>query len=112
MTDGAFCVQIVNQFQTTAIHSSFYQATAFGHASGCSVIECRFPRLLLNVGQFSLRTCLIEPSGQIYEILDGICSFEVVRIDKTQLFGWRPEICIYHEEHAWKAVDVTSSLDI
>jgi lipopolysaccharide transport system ATP-binding protein len=110
--DCAFCVQIVNQFQITVIHSSFYQDTTFGAGSGCSVIECQFPRLLLNVGQFDLRTCLIEPTGQIHEILDGICSFEVVRIDKTQLFGWRPEICIYHEEHAWKAVDVTSNLDV
>ena len=27
MTDGAFCFQIVNQFQTTVIHSSFYETS-------------------------------------------------------------------------------------
>ena len=112
MTNGAFCFQIVNQFQTSVIHSSFYQAPTFGAASGCSVIECHFPGLLLNVGQYDLRTCLLEPAGHIYEILDGICQFEVIRIDKTQLFGWRPEICTHFEEHAWTAVDVTSNLDI
>jgi lipopolysaccharide transport system ATP-binding protein len=111
MIGGAFCFQIFNQFQTAVIHSSFYQGPSFG-SPGCTILECHFPRLLLNVGQFELRTCLIEPSGRIYEILDGICSFEVIRIDKTQLFGWRPDICSYHENHAWNAVDVTSNLDI
>jgi lipopolysaccharide transport system ATP-binding protein len=103
MTDGAFCFQVVNQFQTTVIHSSFYQSMTFCTA-GCSVIECHFPRLLLNVGQFELRTVVLETAGHFYEILDGICSFEVIRVDQTQLFGWRPEICIYHEEHAWRAL--------
>ena len=110
MTLGAFCIQVVNQFQTTVIHSSFYQATTFGLA-GCSVIECRFPRLLLNVGQFSLRTVVLETTGHFYEILEEICSFEVIRLDKTQLFGWRPEICVYHEEHVWKAVDYKPDCD-
>jgi hypothetical protein len=54
---------------------------------GCSVLVCRFPRLLLNVGHFHLRTWLQEPpGGDIYETLDGICYFEVVRISETH-FG-------------------------
>jgi lipopolysaccharide transport system ATP-binding protein len=109
MMNGAFCFQIVNQFQTTVIHSSFYQASTFGTAA-CSVLECRFPRLLLNVGQFDLRTVILETAGQFYEILDGICSFEVIRIDKNQLFGWRPEICVYHDEHAWKTAEGAGDL--
>ena len=45
------------------------------------------------------------------ENLDGICSFEVIRIDfRLKLFGWRPEICVYHEEHAWKDLGITSDL--
>ena len=62
MTNGAFCFQVVNQFQTTVIHSSFYQVSTFG-AAGCSIIECTFPKLLLNVGQFELRTVILETSG-------------------------------------------------
>jgi lipopolysaccharide transport system ATP-binding protein len=112
MTDGAFCFQIFNQFQTSVIHSSFYQVDTFRDAGGCSVVECRFPELLLNVGQYDLRTCLLETAGQIYEILDGICPFEVIRLDKTQLFGWRPEICTHFEEHAWEAVDAACSSEV
>jgi hypothetical protein len=112
MASGAFCFQIVNQFQTPVIHSSFYQTKTFGHAPGVSVIECHFPMLRLNVGQFDIRTCLLESTGHIYEILDGICAFEVIRIDRSQLFGWRPEICTYQEEDAWKTVDVKSQLEM
>ena len=112
MADGTFCFQIINQFQSSVIHSSYYQETKFGATLGCSVIECHFPRLLLNVGQYYIRTCVQETAGNVYETLDGLCTFEVIRIDKTQLFGWHPELCTYHEEHAWKAVDFGSSLEI
>ena len=73
MLHGCFCFQIFNQFQTPVIHSSYYHGTTFGNSPGCSVLVCRFPRLLLNVGHFHLRTWLQEPpSGDIYETLDGI----------------------------------------
>jgi lipopolysaccharide transport system ATP-binding protein len=106
MLHGCFCFQIFNQFQTPVIHSSYYHGTTFGNSPGCSVLVCRFPRLLLNVGHFHLRTWLQEPpGGDIYETLDGICYFEVVRISETQFWGWRPEVCAYHDQHAWIAVN-------
>ena len=115
MIHGCFCFQIFNEFQTPVIHSSYYHGTTFGDIPGCSVIVCRFPRLLLNVGRFHLRTWLEDqsiPGGDLYETLDGICTFEVVRLDQTQWGGWRPEACAYHEEHTWAAVDVTSDSEV
>jgi lipopolysaccharide transport system ATP-binding protein len=112
MSDGTFSFQIFNQFQTPVIHSSYYQETKLGSTAGYSVIECRFPRLLLNVGQYTIRTVVQETAGNLYEVLDGLCAFEVVRIDKTNLFGWRPETCAYHEDHGWKEIDPTDKLDI
>ena len=41
------------------------------------------------------------PGGEIYETMDGICRFEVTRIDDPVLWGWRPETCAYHEKFAW-----------
>lgn len=111
MTNGMFCFQIFNQFQTAVIHSSYYRGNKFGVSSGCSVIECHFPRLLLNVGQYHLRTWLQESSGHTYETLDGICAFDVVQIEKMEPFG-RPEVCVYHEGHAWSAVDATNKPEI
>ena len=68
---------------------------------------------LHNVGQFHLCTWLQEqPSGETYENLDGICGFEVIRVDGNQIGGWRPQICTYHEQHAWQVVDATSTVEV
>jgi hypothetical protein len=114
MTHGSFCFQIFNsQFQFPVIHSSYYHGTTFGNTSGCSILVCRFPKILLNIGQFHLCTWLQDQrSRDTYENLDGICAFEVIRIDEHQIAGWRPQICAYHEEHAWRAVDGTSNVEV
>jgi len=114
MIHGSFSFIIFNsQFQIPVIHSSYYHGTAFGYKSGCSILVCRFPNILLNVGQFHLCTWLQEqPSGDTYENLDGICAFEVIRIDETQIGGWRPQVCVYHEQHAWTVVDVTDNVKV
>jgi ABC-type polysaccharide/polyol phosphate transport system ATPase subunit len=111
---GIFCFQIFNsQFQIPVIHSSYYHGSAFGDTSGCSILVCRFPRILLNVGQFHLCTYLQDRrSGHTYDYLDGICAFEVIRIDETQIGGWRPEVCAYHEQHTWTVVDITSNVEV
>jgi lipopolysaccharide transport system ATP-binding protein len=110
MIQGCFSFMIYNEFQVPVIHTSYYHG--FGTTSGCSVLVCRFPQLLLNVGRFHLRTYLQEPpGGDLYESLDGICAFEVVRIDQTQFWGWRPETCSYHEPHAWRSIKVNSDSD-
>jgi ABC-type polysaccharide/polyol phosphate transport system ATPase subunit len=114
MIHGSFCFQIANsQFQIPIIHSSYFHGSGFGNRPGCSTIVCRFPRILLNVGQFHLCTWLQDQrSGDTYENLEGICAFEVIRIDEHQIAGWRPQVCAYHEPHAWTAVDVTHKVDV
>jgi lipopolysaccharide transport system ATP-binding protein len=110
MTYGSFCFMIVNsQFQIPIIHSTYYHGSTFGKTSGCTALVCRFPSILLNVGQFHLCTWLQDQRSNVtYENLDGICAFEVTRIDDRQIARWRPEVCAYHEKHAWTVVDATS----
>jgi lipopolysaccharide transport system ATP-binding protein len=107
MANGCFCFQIFNQFQTAVIHSSYYHGRGFGRTSGSTVLVCRFPQLLLNVGRYHLRTWLQEPphGGEIYETLDGICAFDVARIDQAQFADWRSDVCTYHERHSWTTID-------
>lgn len=114
MMHGSFCFQICsNQFHTPIIHSSYYHGTSFGNKPGCSKLVCRFPNILLNVGRFHLRTWLQEqPSEYTYENLDGICAFEIIRLDKTQFLDWRPQVCAYHERHAWFVVDATAGVEV
>jgi lipopolysaccharide transport system ATP-binding protein len=99
-------LQIVNQFQQAVVHA-FDPELNFGSESGCSVLFCHFPQLRLNIGQFYLRVYLSGPPGaELYEALDGICQFEVVRTDRFVPWGWRPEACAYHEEYMWSVADV------
>src|SRR5262245_48031820 len=98
-----FSLQIVNRFQQPVIHAwAFYPQVRITATEGEAVLVCRFPALRLNVGQFYLKTYLAEPpGGEVYEELDGICPFEVVRRDETILWGWHPEACSYHERWEW-----------
>jgi lipopolysaccharide transport system ATP-binding protein len=107
MAKACLSVQIVNQFQQCVVYAwAYYPEVKFGNEEGESLLICRFPALQLNVGQFYLRIFLNEPpQGELYEKLDGICSFEVVRTDKTNLWGWHPDDCAYHEQWHWTVAD-------
>jgi lipopolysaccharide transport system ATP-binding protein len=95
---------IINQFQTAAVHAhAYYTDLQYGNEPGESLLVCQFPSLKLNVGHYHLRTSFSGPpgSGRHYETLDGLCSFEIIRIDDTFLFGWYPSRCVYFEESIW-----------
>jgi len=58
-----------------------------------------------DVGQYSLTAYFSDPpGGQLYQCLEGIRQFRLLIMNKTTLFGWRPEACIYHEEAEWIAL--------
>ncbi len=103
MSNGCFSVYIVNQFQQSIVHTWIFNANIpFGNSKGETALVCRFPSLRLNVGQFSLRTDLTEPpGGKIYEKLEGICPFEVVRTDQRKFWSWHQQDCAYHENWDW-----------
>jgi lipopolysaccharide transport system ATP-binding protein len=103
LSRGCLSFQIVNQFQQPVIHAwAFHPQVRIATTEGEAVLVCRFPALRLNVGQFYLKTYLTEPpGGEVYEHLEGICPFEVVRTDDTILWGWHPEACSYHERWEW-----------
>jgi lipopolysaccharide transport system ATP-binding protein len=102
---ACFAFQIVNQFQQPVVNAwAFPPEVEFGSQNGCTLLTCRFPSIRLNIGQFYLRTDLVgPPQGEIYEKLDGICGFEIVRTGETRLWGWHPEACAYHEHWDWSA---------
>jgi lipopolysaccharide transport system ATP-binding protein len=107
MPKACLSVQIVNQFQQCVVYAwAYHPEVKFGNEEGESLLICRFPSLQLNVGQFYLRIYLTEPpQNEVYEKLDGICSFEVIRTDKANLFGWHPDDCAYHEHWHWTVED-------
>jgi ABC-type polysaccharide/polyol phosphate transport system ATPase subunit len=110
LAKGCFGVQIVNQSLWPAAHlDTCAPSCAFGARPGTTLLQFHLPNVRLNVGKFHLRTWLGEaPGGNDYEVLDNICEFEVVREDQAGPWGWRPEICAYHEEFRVKVVEEQS----
>jgi lipopolysaccharide transport system ATP-binding protein len=103
ISKACFSFNIVNYTLQNVVHAwALYPEYSFGRDIGESVLTCRFPALRLNVGSFHLRTHLTGPPGaEVYERLDGVCAFEVVRTNDVILWGWRPENCAYHEQWSW-----------
>lgn len=110
---GCFSFQIVNQFQQPIVHAwALHPQTSIGDRPGETLLTCRFPSPRLNVGQFSLSTHLTEPpGGDVYERLQDICQFEVVRTKDAMMFGWQPEMCVYHEKWEWALSDSGARTD-
>lgn len=97
--------QIVNQAQVPVLHfRAFDHPVEVCKASGTTTLVCQIPRLNLNVGQYSLTAYFSDPpGGQMYQILEGVCQFSVVILDRTSLWGWSAELCTYHEDAEWTA---------
>jgi len=96
--------QIVNQFQHPVIHSWIYDADQnWGRHSGLSNLKCLIPSLSLNVGKYALNIFLSEPpGGKVFEILEGVCNFEVEILGEQTLFGWRADACSYLVSNLWE----------
>jgi lipopolysaccharide transport system ATP-binding protein len=107
MARGSFSFQIVNEQQVSVIQANMYFTdTKFGQKPGSTVLKCRFPKLRLNIGRFYLRTYLGEPAGgEVYETLDGVAHFEIMRSDEAPPGGWRSDACVYDEDYVWNTVD-------
>src|SRR5262249_49914202 len=81
--------------------STYNSATPFGNINGETILTCHFPHLRLNVGKFYLEARLDEyVNEKQYDVIDGICSFEVIRTDAFR-WPWHPAWCAYHEELNW-----------
>jgi lipopolysaccharide transport system ATP-binding protein len=97
--------QIVNQAQVPVLHLCAYDhPVEICKGSGKTTVVCEIPRLNLNVGQYSLTAYFADPpGGQMHEVVEGICQFRIVILNTTTLYGWRPEVCTYHEQAEWTA---------
>jgi lipopolysaccharide transport system ATP-binding protein len=95
--------QIFNQAQNPVLHFCGYdQDLPVGQKAGPMEIRCEVPQLKLNVGSYHLKLFLSEPPGGLdFETLDHVCPFEVTVLNRTTLFGWRPEVCTYLETGNW-----------
>ncbi|MGH7115900.1 MAG: polysaccharide ABC transporter ATP-binding protein [Stellaceae bacterium] len=94
-------IQIINQFRVSACAVYAYPPDhIFGRDPGTTLIEFHIPKVRLNLGQFNLRIWLT--GAEPYETLDGVCDFEVIRLDKGIVRTWSADACTYREEFSLK----------
>ncbi len=101
-----FRIQIVNQFnQPIVLADAIYPEIEFGGEPGATTLKCTFPQLRLNVGRYYLKTSLgVRPGLQRtppYEMLEGICPFEVVKTDNQTSNSPSADQFAYFEDFSW-----------
>ena len=101
---ACFSFQVLNGTGQAVAHLWRYSTDgAFAHTPGRTVLRCEIPFSRLNVGLHTLRTFFSGPPGSpFFEMAEPDLAFEVVRLDKNVLFGWRSEACAYFEDSSWK----------
>jgi len=99
-----FSFQVLDSTDRPVVHLWRYdQDQPTLRKKGVNRLTCHIPVCRLNVGHYSLRTFLAGAPGQpLHEMLERICPFEVVILDRQTLFGWRPDACAYLEEARWE----------
>ncbi|MDJ1482392.1 polysaccharide ABC transporter ATP-binding protein [Cytophagaceae bacterium YF14B1] len=70
---------------------------------GTHILKCVIPNCRLYMGRYFLKVYFSEPpGGQIFQVLENICPFEVVMYGKHREFQWYPEACAYIEDGTWE----------
>jgi lipopolysaccharide transport system ATP-binding protein len=70
--------------------------------AGEHVLKCSIPQLRLYMGNYYLKTYLSEPpGGEVFQVLDKICPFEVVMHGNNRQFQFSPYACAYIEHFTW-----------
>jgi lipopolysaccharide transport system ATP-binding protein len=72
---------------------------------GIYVLKGHIPKLRLYMGTYRLRVFFSEPpGGEVFQIVSGICPFEVKMKENSRLFQWWPNECTYVEDYQWDVV--------
>jgi lipopolysaccharide transport system ATP-binding protein len=113
VSQACFQFQIVNQFnQPIVLAHAYYPDQIFATEPGTTVLLCKFPNLRLNVGRYYLRTLLGAPEGlssRPYEVLEGICPFEVIKTGNTASIPLGADRCAYFEDFEWHKIERVSA---
>jgi homopolymeric O-antigen transport system ATP-binding protein len=107
--DGAsLSLQVCDSFQHPILHLwTFDSEHPMCRDPGTFHLTCRIPKLRLYIGRYSLTVHFSDRAGrEKYELLEGICPFEVVMYGRDREFGWEPRACVYLEDCEWNVQPV------
>ena len=82
-----------NHLNTPILHFRAYdQGVFWGSQAGLSILECELPECWLNVGPHRLNLYLTDPpGGEMHDLLEAVCSFQVEVHHAAAWLGWRQE---------------------
>lgn len=96
--------QVLNSLLQPVLHLwTFDSEREVGRSPGVFELVCRIPKLRLYMGNYSLKFYLSEPpGGDMFEIVEGICPFEVVMHGHYREYQWQEGTCNYIEDCDWQ----------
>ena len=100
--DGArVSMRIVDRFGRICAYAWRYDSEgAFGRMAGVTTLRCRFPRLRLAAGRYSIRIMFGERfGGRHFDTVDA-CPFEVI-MPTVREGGWQVDDYAYIEDAEW-----------
>jgi lipopolysaccharide transport system ATP-binding protein len=68
-------------------------------------VRCTIPKCRLYMGRYFLKIYFSEPpGGNVFQVLENVCPFEVTMFGNHREFQWQPEACAYLEDASWKVL--------
>jgi lipopolysaccharide transport system ATP-binding protein len=96
--------QIVDAKERNCAHLwTFDSQLPMCREAGEYTLVCVIPKLRLYMGKYTLKVYLSEPpGGEVFQVLEHVCPFEVVMYGNLREFQWQPNACVYLEEGRWE----------
>jgi lipopolysaccharide transport system ATP-binding protein len=98
--------QIVNGLRQPFVHLwTSDSESPLCREPGVYQLVCRIPKSRLYLGKYTLTVYLTgPPGGHLFQILEGICPFEIVMHGHYREYAWEPGSCAYVEDCIWEPV--------
>lgn len=103
--NGNVSIQIFNESEIAIVHSWFFcEGNSKLKEEGAHKLTCVFPNFKVYQGAYYCRVILASNNGkEVIQILDRICSFDVVMYGKVRAYPWENGSCTYIEDFYWKS---------
>jgi len=109
---ACFSFQIIDSKERNFVHSWVFDSEVpMCRESGLHLLVCKIPNLRLYMGRYFLKLYLSEPpGGDVFQVLENVCPFEVVMFEKHREFQWQPNTCAYIETSTWEINKIKETL--
>jgi lipopolysaccharide transport system ATP-binding protein len=106
--------RIVNDLQQPFVHLwTSDSENPMCREPGVYQLICRIPKTRLYLGKYTITLYLSEPpGGRLFQMIEGICPFEVVMHSYYREYRWEPGTCAYLEDCNWEPVQRLTQLSL